>query len=130
MAKYVKLGEQARSFSDAYSEFTISGKHVKELSTEQQKSIAIQRALTTGHLVQATEQEFLDWEEELEIINAGGKVPEKKTGKAKKLTDMTKDELLAFYKETYEVDDDQEADFIALNKAERLAFLQDLEKKG
>ena len=129
MAKYVKLGEQAKSFSDANSEFTISGKNVKELTTEQQTSVAIQRALATGHLVQATESEFNAREEELGVIKTGGKVITQKLPK-KAIDDMTKDELMVYYKETYEVDEDQEAEFEAMSKAKRLAFLLEQEKKG
>lgn len=130
MAKYVKLGEKARSFSDAYTEFTISGDMVKELTTEQQKSVTIQRALMTGHLVQSVESEFDAYEEKLASIISGEPIKSKAPAKQKKLADMTKDELLAYYKETYEVDSEDEADFVEKNKADRLSFLVDLEKKG
>lgn len=119
MAKYVKLGSKARSFSDPYTEFSIFGSFIKELTREQQLSPRIKRALSQGHLVEATEEEFKKKNnpDAVEVTKTDG------------FDDMSKAELLDFYLETYEVDADEQASFEKLNKEGRITFLRDLAKE-
>lgn len=119
MAKYVKLGEKALSFSDPFADdFTISGKQVKKLSATQETSPGVQRALAGGHLVPASKEEFDAFENPVTEEPTDG------------LDDMTKAELLDHYKETYEVDEDQIAAFEKLDKKGRVEELRRLAKEG
>ena len=126
MAKYVKLGEKALSFCDPFADdFTINGKLVKKLTPAQESSPAIQRALAGGHLVNATKEEF-DASEAL----LSGKPVETDNEPTDDFEDKTKSELLEYYKETYEVDEDQIAAFDKLDKKGRVAELRKLAKEG
>lgn len=127
MAKtFVKLGPKAGGFSDPYSGFKIHRGQVKELETQEQKTSGkIKAAIRGGHLEKVSEKDYKDY---LKSIEKKGKKP---TGPVKtkedilkeELGEMTRAELLEYYKEHYEVDEDEEARFDALKLDERIEEL-------
>lgn len=158
MAKYVKLGKKAASFADPYSELTLAGKDVKELTPKQQVSPKVQRALLGGHLVTATKEEFETWSkkesgfkaevavkktaemnklktenEELkgriaELEEAMGKKAPEKAPEDK-FSGMVEQELIKYYKDNYEVTKEEVATFKKLEKTEMVVELVKLEKE-
>ena len=131
--RFVKLGSLANIFSDPYSGFKIIRKQVLELVTPQEKTSGkIKAALRGGHLNTATEAEF---EEYQEIINPSEEVKEKKEETKEPtleetLTEKTKAQLLEYYKDTYQVDEDQIVVFEKLNHEQRVTELLELDKEA
>ncbi len=134
MAKYVKLGEKASSFFDPFSRLTLAGKQeVVLLDAKALKSNRVKSALKGGHLSYASESEFAEF---------GGIVPEDTKEKtAKKDEDEDDDEktieskygtnaeeLLAYYKKTYEVSKTDIKKFKALSLQEMVDELKKLEE--
>jgi hypothetical protein len=108
MAKYVKLGGSAESFYDPYSEFSLAGKEVKVLEAKALTSNRVKAALSGGHLSHASEKEFLDAGG---VIESGDDTPEVETFESE--FGNNAEELLAYYKENYEV---TKADITAFKK--------------
>ena len=157
MAKFVKLGKKAASFSDPYSQFSISGKQVKKLTPKQQTSPKVARALQGGHLVPATKDEWDAFEEKVvnekktevsrksdenrrlkerieelegenkELKEALGQDDDEPTAE-ERFQELTKAKLVAYYKETYEVTEEEVKAFEDKNKDEMVAYLVELEK--
>jgi len=95
MAKYVKLGDKAESFFDPFSRLSLAGKDVKQLTGKAISSNRVRVSLLGGHLSHASEAEF---------IEVGGKVEKEsiiETIESKFGT--TAEELLAYYKDNFEV---------------------------
>jgi hypothetical protein len=114
MASYVKLGGKAEVFYDAFSELKVVRGQVVEMNAVQARSLKVKKALSGGHLQMATEAEFKG--ETAEV--ASEKVD---------YTEMTKAELLKFYKETYDVSEEEVAEFKSKTKDEMVTELQGLE---
>jgi hypothetical protein len=92
MAKFVKLGEQASVYSDPTSNLLVIGKDVIKLNPKQETSKRVKKALSGGHLIHATEDEYKKFVK-------GELATEKETGKVvKKLEEMDIDELQEWVK--------------------------------
>jgi len=115
MARYIKLGSQAESFYDPYSEFGLVRGQVKALEGLANESNAIKNALKGGHLAYASEPEF---------IAAGGEVPEEIPAFTSEYGDDAK-ELLAYYKKNYEV---TKEDVVAFKKLSLQQMVDELTK--
>ena len=97
MAKYVKLGTMAESFFDASSRLGLAGKDVKELTSKALRSNRVDAALKGGHLIYASEQEF---------VKGGGKIVSPEDSEEIVFTSKfgdTVEELVNYYKEKYDV---------------------------
>jgi hypothetical protein len=121
MAKYVKLGDKAESFSDPFSGLNLAGKEVKELTGDALNSNSIKNALKGGHLSYASEFEF---------TKAGGVIPE--IGKEEDEEETIEsefgknaEELIAYYKKTYDV---KAADVKAFKKLTLQEMVDELTK--
>ena len=117
--RYVKLGPLANVFADPYSGFKIIRNQVLELVTQQEKTSGkIKAAIRGGHLNTATEAEFKAYQD---LINPPEKEKKKKEETKEPtledtLNEKTKAGLLDYYKETYEVDEDQVAIFDKMSR--------------
>lgn len=159
MTKYAKLGKKAASFADPYTEFTLAGKEVKELTPKQQVAPKIQRAFQGGHLVIATKQEYEEWIEKegnfkkdvatvktveihklreanaelaariAELEEALGKKDPEKTLE-EKFSDMNKAELTKYLEDNYQVSEEQVVVFKKKNKDEMVEELLKLEQES
>jgi len=123
MAKYVKCGKKAFGFSDPYSGFNIARGEVKQIiSIREKKSGKIKSALAGGHLMLATEEEYKTF------INKGVQAPDE----GKDVVDfgeMTKDELVEYYKSHYQVTTDEVEAFGKMKKADMIEELKELENE-
>lgn len=82
MAKYLKLGERAQTFYDVNTGLHINNNQVvKLLNDEDLKKKSIKIALSTQHIVPATEAEWLAYQEEKKKHNLEAQVQYKKTKK-------------------------------------------------
>lgn len=125
MAKYIKLGEKAISFYDAFSRLKlVNQEQVVELTAKQLKSPKVRRAIQTGHLTRSDEAGY---EKYKAILN--GEEPSKSSDDVDldDLADKTKEELVKHYKVTYDVSEEDVKAFSKLNKDIMLAELADLE---
>lgn len=130
--KYVKLGPLANVFSDPYSGFKIIRNQVLELVTPQEKTSGkIKAAIRGGHLNTATEAEFEAYQKSL--------LPPEKPAKEievqeptleEQLDELTNAALLDYYKEHYEVSEEQVVAFDSLKHDERVEELLELDKES
>jgi len=130
---YVKLGPLAGGFTDPHSRFKILKGQVKQLVTQQEKTSGkIKAAIRGGHLVAVPEKEYEEYLESLKPKAEG--VAEKEDNKEptlkEKLEELTKAGLLDYYKENYEVDEDQIAAFDKLKHEDRVTELLELDKQS
>lgn len=127
MAKYVKLGPKAGGFSDPFSRFDINKGVIKKLNQKEQTSGRIRAAIRGGHLVTCTEKEYKEYLQSLE--------PEVKPKTKKeptleeKFMEMTKDVLVVYYKDNYQVSEEEIKVFEKFKHEEMVAELLDLEKE-
>ena len=158
MAKFVKLGPKAGGFTDPYSRFKIALNEVKELKTSQEKfSGKIKAAIRGGHLVVCSQKEYDDYLKSLqsevkplevkiktlrdklkslevenkklkEVQEDAEKDVEKLTSK-EKFEEMTKEEMVKHYKDSYEVGEEEVEVFGKLKHGEMVAELLELEKE-
>ena len=129
--KYVKLGPLAGGFADPYSRFKILKGQIKLLeSQEERRSGKIKAAIRGGHLVVVTESEYEDWLKSQEKVT---KVKEEDIGEptlAEQLEEKTKAELTEYYKENYEVSDEDVEAFEKLKHPEMVAELVGLAEEA
>ena len=128
MAKYVKLGPKAGGFSDPFSRFDLNKGVIKKLITSQEKTSGrIRAAIRGGHLVVCTEKEYKEYLQSLE--------PEVKPKMKKeptleeKFMEETKDSLTQYYKDHYQVTEEEVKVFEGYKHDEMVAELLDLEKE-
>jgi hypothetical protein len=119
MAKYIKLGPNAESFNDPYSELSLAKGEVVVLTPKMEVSNRVRQGLSGGHLSIASERDY-------EVFTGKIEPEEKETISSK--FGSTAEELLAFYKKTYEV---TAKDVKAFNKKSlegKVKYLIDLEE--
>lgn len=128
MAKYVKLGPKAGGFSDPFSRFDLDKGVIKKLVTPQEKTSGrIRAAIRGGHLVVCTEKEY---KEHLQSLEPEVKPKIKKEPTLEeKLTEMTKDALVVYYQDNYQVIEEEVKVFGKFKHEEMVAELLDLEKE-
>jgi len=127
--KYVKLGEKAHGFADPWSRFNIAGEQVLELETlNQRRSNKIKQALRGGHLQEASEREFEEYQESLKKMTTKKveTIPTPEEVLKEELEEKTKAELLKYYQDNYEVNEDEVKSFDKLNHGERVDELVEL----
>lgn len=130
--KYVKLGPLANVFSDPYSGFKIIRNQVLELVTSQEKTSGkIKAAIRGGHLNTATEAEFEAYQKSLLPLEKLAKEVEvQEPTLEEQLDELTNAALLDYYKEHYEVSEEQVAAFDNLKHDERVEELLELDKES
>lgn len=116
MAKYLKLGSKAQNFFDPISGLNIVGKEVVELPKGFKMNPRINRAISGGHLVNSNKDEYLEY--------LALSTPEDEEDVSSELGDMTKSELVDYYKENYEVSEEDLEKFEKLTKAKMVNFLE------
>ena len=119
MAKYVKLGGAAESFYDPYSDFSLAGKEVKALEHKALDSNRVKAALSGGHLSYASEKEFIDAGG---VIESGDDTPDNIETFESEFGNNA-EELLAYYKENYDV---SKTDITAFKKLSLEAKVEEL----
>lgn len=132
MAKFVKLGDKANSFSCPTSGFTVSTKtQVKELTAKVARSKKVQNALKGGHLVYAEQKDFdkqPDAEGNSTTASETGSEPYTEEGLKKLKLDELKTLAISLLTGEEEEDDINEEDINAYKaKAEVIEFI--LEKQ-
>jgi len=65
MAIYLKLGENADSFSDPVTRLNMAGEEVAEVSAKQVNSSRTKRALRGGHLQRASSNDYKAWQKKV-----------------------------------------------------------------
>lgn len=106
---YLKLGETASVFYDSTSKLLIAGKdEVIEYKGQLTKKIRV--ALSNGHIVK-TEPKKVEVEDEK---------PDEKP-----LDKMTKKELVTYFKENYEVTEEELAEFSKKSQKEMVEYLSE-----
>lgn len=130
--KYVKLGPLPNVFADPYSRFKIIRDQVKELATPQEKSSGkIKAAIRGGHLVAVTEREYQEYVDSLEPKKEKVKEEEEKELTLEEiLTEKTKADLTAYYKDTFDVGDEEIEAFSKLKHPDMVIELLELEKEA
>jgi len=132
MARYVRLGPKARGFADAFAEFKIAGAQVKELVTTKQKnSPKIRAAIRGGHLETASKG---DYENYLASLEPKKKEVKKKVEPAEptleeELEMKSKELLVEYYKDNYQVTEAEIETFEELKHGEMVAELLELESE-
>ena len=126
--KFVKLGDKAFSFSDPFSKLNIRKGEIKELETVNQKrSIRIKTALKGGHLEPATEAEFDKYQDSL---SPDSETREKSTPTMEEqLSEMTKADLVEYYRSHYEVSEEDLKSFEKLKQKEMVEELVELSEE-
>lgn len=126
---YVKVGDKAFSFSDPYSGLSISKKQVAKLETrEQKRSGKIRLALRGGHLEPATEKEYDAYLEQVGQAPIKGPAPELPL--RDRLDEMTKAQLTDYYKDNYQVGDEDIQAFSKLKHDDMVEELVELEEEN
>ena len=116
-SKFVKLGKGASIFYCPVSKVKVLPTAPAEVKKDSKKTTV---AINHGHLVEITKEEFD------KILN-GTSEPEPLD--TKPLSKMNNDELLKFYEDTYEVEEEDLEAFKVMKKAERVKFLEGLEEE-
>lgn len=116
MAKYVKLGKKAECFYDSYVKLKVLKREVIELTKKQEVSPKVRRAIQTGHLEVATKDDYNDYIGEVEN-------PKEET----EFDEMTKKELTDYYKQTFEVSEEEVVAFSKKTKEKMIEELEELE---
>lgn len=94
MAKYVKLGAKAESFTDPYSGLSLGGKEVVVLTPKMENSVKVKAAFNGGHIVIASEHEY-------NVFIGKEEIPPEETIESK--FGSTAAEVIKYYTDTYEV---------------------------
>jgi len=142
MKKYVKLGSKAEVFHDPYSDLLVNKNHVVLLTGRALSSLKVKKALNTGHLVRSSEDEFEEFistktpvDTNLSDTTSLKKALDSKEAENRELREklalletgdddegdfegMNKTELIEYYQENYEVDDDELTRFKKLKRKE------------
>ncbi len=137
--KYYKLGSKASSFFCPKTRLkvvnSLPGKAAVPLA---RSSKAIIQALRNGHLVEIKEEEY---SEMIEAEALKGDSKRKEIESVKVATEatseisvsdfrkMNKDQMFTYYKDQYDVDKEDQEEFKALNKADMLEKLIELEEE-
>ena len=122
--KYVKLGPKAGGFADPYSRFKILKGEIKELVTQQERrSGKIAAAIRGGHLVAVTESEYNQWLKGNEKVAKDKEDGNDEPTLEDTLVEKTKAELTEYYKENYEVSEEDVDAFEKLKHGEMVAEL-------
>ena len=154
--KYIKMGLKAAGFADPYSLVNISGKEVKKITNAELRSHKVAKAVLGGHLVMAEEEEYDAWVKfeastrtgpeaaaavknsdlreknkellaRIEELEANQKEPAKDD--TPKFGNMNSKALVKYYKENYEVSDDEVEEFEDMELADKRKTLEDLENE-
>lgn len=144
--KYLKLGEKAAGFSDPYSGLNVSGKMVVMATAKQTRYTKVAKALLGGHLVAATQEEYEEWVEfeastrtdvQSKAVISNKELKEENTalkarlaeleGEKSPIDKMNSKALVKFYKDTYDVTEDEIAEFEEKELDDKRAFLKELE---
>ena len=138
MAKYVKLGEKAASFSDAFTGLNLAPGEIKEISVKEANSGRTKNALRGGHLVPVSEGDYKAYLKSLEPEEEETEKPKKGSkGKGKKETEetledklnaMTDEQLIDYYQETYDVTHEQTEAFADLTTEKKVKEILALEQ--
>lgn len=123
---YFKLGPKSSIFFDSKTGLKVTANNpasVDSLKARTSKKIA--EAKANNHIIEITEDEFKKLSASVESNDSD----EDNLPIEEKLSKMNKAELMEYYKENFEVDDNLIADFNKLNKDERVKFLVDLESE-
>lgn len=123
--RYVRLGPKARGFADPYSGFKISGDKIKPLKLNEQKSGRVISALRGGHLEPVTEAEYKAYIEEQEEALLNPQVEKQPPD----FSEMTKNQLVEHYSQTYDVGEDEVAEFAKLKRSDMVAELEELQEQ-
>lgn len=129
--RYFVLGKKASIFFDPVTRLKVTSTDTsKPDETEAPLSKRIKMALEAGHIKQlegptdAPQTENTEEDEKSKELT----VEALKTVKAKDLGKAhSAEEFMAFYKENYEVSEEDEKAFAKMNKTEKAKFLQDAE---
>jgi len=146
---YLKLGEKSPAFADINSGVILSGKKVIKVTNFQKNASKVAKAILGGHLTIADEDEYEAWKEfeaESKTIPQAGNVRNKLADLEaeneelrKKLADLDPEEeeitfskmnsnaLVKYYKDEFEVTEEDVEKFKALGLEEKRKFLDDLE---
>lgn len=116
------LGEKATIFADPTSDFVVTSHKEPVEATKVTKRMA--EALKAGAIV-----EVKDYtppkkaKEKTEDLSPEEKAKQEKEALVKKLTDMTPEDRLKYYKEKFDVDKKDEEAFIAMKPKAQVKFL-------
>lgn len=128
--KYVKLGPKAGGFADPYSRFKILKGEIKELVSQQERTSGkIKAAIRGGHLVSVPESEYEHW---LESQGKAEKAKEESKGEPtlkEELQENTKAQLVEYYRDHYEVSDEDVEAFEKLKHPQMVAELVGLSEE-
>lgn len=119
---YLKLGETATSFYDPVTKVKVVGDQVVML--ESIKTRKISNAIRHGHLRTVSESEYNAWREGGSEASAEVESPQGSGSLDVDISKMTSKELSDFYTENYEASEDDIKAFNALDKKQKVAFLQ------
>ncbi len=153
--KYIKMGPKAAGFADPQSLVNLSGKEVKKITSAELRSPKVKKAILGGHLAMAEEEEYDTWVEFEASTRKGSVSSEQVKISALKAENKellarlaefedsdeneSKDEipvwgnmnskaLIKYYKENYEVSEDEIEEFEEMELADKRKTLEDLEK--
>jgi len=127
MAKFIKCGKHALSFHDTFTGFSISKNQVLIANRLHTTSGKFKRALSTGHIIEATEEEYQKY---LRTLNGEVDVVDPEEISLKEaLEGKSKSQLLDYYKENYELTEEEVIAFSKLNKNDMVGHLVDLEEE-
>ena len=122
--KYVKLGPRAGGFTDPFSRFKILRGQIKELVTPQERSSGrIKAAIRGGHLQTVSEKDYQDYLEAQKSEEEKAVEETKEPTLEEKLDEKTNAGLLEYYKDHYEVTEEQIDVFEKLKHDDRVAEL-------
>lgn len=128
--KYLKLGKTAKCFNDPKS-FKLSGRQIIAVE-EKDFTKKVENALRFKHLEEASEAEYKAWVDsnKKSVTVKEPKADTDDTGDdSTDINKMNTDDLVAYYKENYEVGDEELAEFEAKTVKEKRKFLKDLEEE-
>ena len=151
---YLKMGPKSPGFADPKTLVHLSGKEVIQVANSQLKAPKVAKAILGGHLSVASEEEYNAWVKfeastrvgptaSLEVKNAAlkdenktllDKIAELEANQTKApekegptFGTMNSKALVKYYKDTYELSDEEIAKFEEMEIADKRKTLEDLE---
>jgi len=124
--KYFKLGANSSVFFCSRTNVKVLESSPAKISTIQLRdSKKLTVAIANKHLIEITQEEFNGIAAKDDDSGVDVTAGETTAADLKKLN---KDQLFTYYKDNYEVDDDDEEEFNAKSKADMVSYILELEK--
>ena len=148
--RYLKMGEKSPAFADPVSGVILSGKMVVQVTGEQWRSHKVAKARLGGHLTEADKEDYEAWVEfeastrdDIQVKTATDNralLKENEELRARlaelegsdetpPISKMNSKALVKYYKDNYEVTDEQVEEFKSLDIDDKRKFLEDAENE-